>query len=164
MTGHQPVLVLAVGNPSRGDDALGPLLGGRLEDWLSTAGIAGIEVLTDIQLNVEHALDFEDRRRALIVDAAAAGEGPFAFGPLRPARDASYSSHSVSPQAVLQIYRDLKLPHPPQTDLLAVRGFAFELGAPLSGEAEQNLEEAWAFLQSWCLDAAGVCAEAPPTA
>jgi Ni,Fe-hydrogenase maturation factor len=32
-----PVLILACGNPSRGDDALGPLLLERLQNWLDEA-------------------------------------------------------------------------------------------------------------------------------
>jgi len=48
-----PVLVLAVGNPSRGDDALGPLAAQRL----AALELSGVEVLTDFQLQVEHALD-----------------------------------------------------------------------------------------------------------
>ena len=149
---------MAVGNPSRGDDALGPLLGARLEAWLPDSGMRGIEVLIDMQLNVEHALDLEGRRRVLVVDAAAAGPSPFACARLRPAHDASYSSHSVSPGALLQVYADLALPEPPETELLAVRGADFELGEPLSAAAERHLEAAWAFLQLWCVEAAGVCA------
>ena len=41
------MLVLATGNPSRGDDALGPLLAERLED----AALAGVEVLVDCLQN-----------------------------------------------------------------------------------------------------------------
>jgi hydrogenase maturation protease len=154
-----PVLVFGVGNPSRGDDALGPALAERLEHWLQAEGIAGIEVLSDLQLNIEHALDLEGRRQVLIVDAAVGGNAPFTCEKVRPERDVSYSSHAVSPQAVVQIYRDLRLPNPPETDLLAVRGTSFELGDGLSLEAERNLEAAWVFLQSWCRSAAGVCAQ-----
>jgi len=158
----EPVLVIAVGNPSRGDDALGFLLADRLEAWLAQEGLAGIEVLCDIQLNIEHALDLEGRRRVLFVDADVGGDLPVSCRPVLPRRDASYSSHSVSPQAVVQICRDLRLPEPPVVELLAVRGTAFELGAGLSPAAARNLAEAWTFLQGWCREAAGVCAVSPP--
>jgi len=159
-----PILVVAVGNPSRGDDALGPLLAERLEAWLPAQGQGGIEVLTDIQLNIEHALDLEGRRRALIVDASAGGELPFTCLPVHPARDGSYSTHSVSPQAVLQVYGELGLPRPPVVELLAVRGFSFELGEVLSPGAERNLEAAWAFLQGWCRAAVLAGAASSPQA
>jgi hypothetical protein len=48
-----PILVFAWGNPSRGDDALGPLFAERIE----ALGLPGVECLTDFQLQVEHALE-----------------------------------------------------------------------------------------------------------
>jgi len=152
----RPVLVLAIGNPSRGDDALGPRLAQRLEDWLARKGIAGVEVLTDMQLNIEHALDLEGRRRVLVVDAAASGDTPFTCTPIVPLHDDSYSTHSVSPQAILQVYRDLGLRDPPPTELLAVRGASFELGEALSPAGRRHLEMAWRFLKDWCRRTAGV--------
>lgn len=153
-----------MGNPSRGDDALGPLLAERLEAWLADRGPGDIEVLTDIQLNIEHALDLEGRRRVVIVDASAAGDLPFSCVPVLAARDGSYSTHSVSPQAVLQVYGELGLPRPPVVELLAVRGFAFELGEGLSTGAARNLEAAWTFLQGWCRAAQGASAASSPQA
>lgn len=150
-----PVLVLAIGNPSRGDDALGPKLARRLEEWLAREGIAGVEVITDMQLNVEHALDLEDRERVLVIDASAAADGPpYACAPVGPAHDASYSTHSVSPQAILQVARDVGLASLPPTELLAVRGASFELGEALSPAGRRHLELAWMFLQDWCRKAA----------
>ena len=35
-----PVVVFAVGNPSRGDDAIGPVICGRLAEWLENEGLA----------------------------------------------------------------------------------------------------------------------------
>jgi hypothetical protein len=72
-----PVLVLAVGNPSRGDDAVGPLLAECLQAWLRQQPAevqARIEVITDQQLVVEHVLDIQGRERVLLMDAAAQGE------------------------------------------------------------------------------------------
>jgi len=149
-----PVLVLAIGNPSRGDDALGPKLAQRLEDWLKREAIAVVEVLTDMQLNVEHALDLEGRERVLVIDASASGDLPYACTPVRPAHDASYSTHSVSPQSILQVYRDMGLTDLPPTELLAVRGASFELGEALSPAGRRHLEMAWMFLQDWCRKAA----------
>jgi hydrogenase maturation protease len=157
-----PVLVIGVGNPSRGDDALGPMLAERLEAWLTEQAVAGVEVLSDIQLNIEHALDVEGRRRVLFVDASADGAAPFACGSVLPARDGSISTHSVSPQAVMQVCRELGLARPPTAELLAVRGGSFELGDGLSPSAERNLAAAWTFLKGWCQEAARGCGASPP--
>lgn len=155
-----PVLVLGVGNISRGDDALAPLLCERLEAWLAAEGIGGIEVVQDFQLNVEHALDLEERQRVLIVDAAASGPAPYELRPVRPARDWAHSTHAFSPAAVLQVFHDLGLPGPPPVELLAVRGESFELGEAVSPAAAARLETAWECLRSWCLRAGAVCAGA----
>ena len=49
-----PVLAVFIGNPSRGDDALGPHLCGRLADWLENAGLsAAVDVIEDFQLQIE---------------------------------------------------------------------------------------------------------------
>ena len=56
-----PTLVIAIGNPSRGDDALGPLAGQRL----AAMRLRDVEVLTEFQLQVEHALDLLGRRRVV---------------------------------------------------------------------------------------------------
>jgi hydrogenase maturation protease len=137
-----PVLVLAVGNPSRGDDALGPLAAQRV----SAMDLAGVEVLTDFQLQVEHALDLLGRRLVVFVDAAASGAEPFDLRPIGPARDASHSTHSLSPAAVLDAYVRLTGDAPPPARLLAIRGHAFDLGEPLSEAAAANLEAALATL------------------
>ena len=81
----QPVLVFGWGNPGRGDDALGPALIERLEaarprhpEW------GGLTLLTDFQLQPEHALDLEGHARVILVDASTSCEAPYAFSRLDP--------------------------------------------------------------------------------
>jgi hydrogenase maturation protease len=137
-----PVLVFALGNPSRGDDAIGPELAARLE----AAALPGVEVLVDFQLQVEHALDLEGRRLVVFVDAALDARTPCEVREVMPARDASHTSHSLSPAAVLETFERISGRPAPEAQVLAVRGESFELGAPLSPEAGANLEAAWRIL------------------
>ncbi|MEN6585205.1 MAG: hydrogenase maturation protease [Sulfuricella sp.] len=140
-----PLLVFAYGNPSRGDDALGPLLLERLE----ALNPPDVELLTDFQLQVEHAADVLDRELVLFIDASVSCAPPYAFTRLTAAKDTSYTSHAMSPAAVLQAYHEL-YGAPPPTYLLGVRGEAFDLGEPLSDAAASNLESALALLQKLC--------------
>jgi hydrogenase maturation protease len=140
------VLILAVGNPSRGDDALGPLFLDRLaelqeqcSDWND------VELLTDFQLQIEHAVDLENRALALFVDASVSCPAPYQFTRLQPIRDSSYTSHALSPAAVLHVYQQIHHAPPPPAFQLAIRGESFELGEPLSAAAEDNLAAALAF-------------------
>lgn len=140
------LLILACGNPSRGDDALGPLFLERLA-ILREQGDDGddIEWLTDFQLQIEHAVDLENRALVLFVDASVSCPPPFQFTRLRAARDVSYTSHALTPAAVLQVYERTNLAPPPPAFLLAIRGESFELGESLSGTAENHLRAALGF-------------------
>lgn len=133
-----PLLIFGWGNPSRGDDALGPLFIERIQ----ALGLPGVECLTDFQLQVEHALDLAGRERILFVDASLEAEPPYRLRRLSPARDASFSTHAMSPESVMQVYADLNHEEPPPCDLLAIRGERFELGESLSPAANNHLEAA----------------------
>lgn len=146
----QPLLVLAWGNPSRGDDALGPLLAERLLVHAQTAGLASrVEVLTDFQLQVEHALDLVGRERILFVDAALDLDEPFTVRPLQAARGGGLGSHALAPEAVLQVYQGLHGHPPPPATLLAIRASAFELGAAPGAQALADLDLALAWACRW---------------
>ncbi|QSA99140.1 hydrogenase maturation protease [Methylococcus sp. EFPC2] len=144
------LLIFGYGNPSRGDDALGPLLLERLAEQR----FPGIEYLTDFQLQVEHALDLEGRDLVLFVDAHLSCRPPFEFARLEPKCDASYTTHAMSPGAVLQAYREIKAEEPPASFLLSLRGERFELGEELSRAARENLEEAGEFAGRLCAEPA----------
>jgi len=140
------LLILAVGNPSRGDDALGPLFLERLAELRGQCDKNDdIELLTDFQLQIEHAVDLEGRALALFVDASVSCPPPFQFTRLQPARDTSYTSHALSPAAVLYVYEQINRCPPPPAFQLAIRGERFELGEPLSAGAEVHLTMALAF-------------------
>jgi len=139
-----PTVVFAIGNPSRGDDAIGPVLAERLE----AEALPGIEVVVDFQLQIEHALDLEGRRLAVFVDAAVDAAPPYELRRVRPRRDHSHSSHALSPAAVLETYERCTGPAPPQAWVLAVRGDHFELGSGLSAAARANVEAAWSRLET----------------
>lgn len=151
-----PILVFAFGNPGRGDDGVGPMLAERLEEWLIARDLRGIEVLTDFQLNIEHVLDLEGRRRVLFIDARVGGEGPFHCEAVQGAADYSYTTHAVSPQGLMLVFKRVLGHEPPSSELLSVPGASFELGAELSAPARCRFEAAWVFLQQWCEDALAV--------
>ena len=146
-----PTLVFGWGNPSRGDDALGPLfiehittLAERHPEW------GEIDVLTDFQLQVEHALDLQGRQRVLFVDASVAAPAPCRLQRIEAARDASFTTHAMSPQAVLQVFAEIDDSDAPPCWLLTIRGEEFELGADLSTAASGHLQAALAMAAEWC--------------
>jgi len=140
-----PVLVFAYGNLSRGDDALGPLLLEYIEDKLDTGHI---DILCDFQLQIEHALDLENRQLVLFIDASVACKQAFDLSELQPMKDKSYTTHAMSPASVLQVYQSIKKQAPPPCFLLSIQGLSFELGEGLSTQAQANLQQAQTFVKN----------------
>ena len=146
MSDRAPVLVIAVGNPSRGDDAIGPELAARLE----AAALPGVEVINEFQLQVENALDLVGRQRVIFVDAGTGTPAPFELKRVAAAPDFLHTSHALSPEAVLATYRRVHGGQPPEAWVLCVRGESFELGESFSPAAAANLESAWPALLEAC--------------
>ncbi|MCX7896681.1 MAG: hydrogenase maturation protease [Rhodocyclaceae bacterium] len=142
-----PVLLFALGNPARGDDALGPacLEKMALRRW------PHVECRWEYQLQVEHALDLLERTRVIFIDASIEAPAPFRFRPLQPRRETSFiTSHALVPEYLLALCQELYAP-PPPAYLLAIKGERFSLGAPLSPCAAVNLEAAASFLETWLI-------------
>lgn len=146
------MVLFGYGNPSRGDDALGPLLLERAEAWLAGHPGLSVEPVADFQLQIEHALDLQGRDLALFLDADVACPTPYSLRRVVPRQDASYSTHELSPEAVLHVYREVTGEDPPPAYILSVRGERFELGELLSQAAARHLEAAWVLLQQLLLD------------
>ncbi|OGS92604.1 MAG: Ni/Fe hydrogenase [Gallionellales bacterium GWA2_60_18] len=146
-----PILILAVGNESRGDDALAPLLLRRLAEQVADGRV---ELLEEFQLQVEHVVDLAGRSAILFIDADVSCEAPFHFSAIGAAHDHSYTSHAMTPFALLHAYRQVYGADAPSCFLLRIRGHDFELGSGLSDAAAVNLEQATAKVREWLGDVA----------
>ncbi len=143
-----PVVVFAVGNPSRGDDAIGPVICGRLAKWLENQDLTErVELIEDFQLNIEHALDLQGRELALFIDAGQNTPTPFIFARIYPSTATAHTTHALPPEAVLQVYRQMEDKEPPPSFVLCVRGEGFELGADLTPAAMVGIEAAMDLLE-----------------
>jgi len=141
-----PILVLAIGNESRGDDALAPLL---LRGAQATFDHPDFEFIEDFQLQVEHVTDLVGRQKILFLDADVSCEAPFHFSGISAAQDNSYTSHAMTPFALLHTYRQVYGEDAPSSYLLRLRGYGFELGEGLSDEASANMGAASLVVRNW---------------
>jgi len=150
MTSPERILVLGYGNPGRLDDGLGPACVAALE----ALALPGVSLSSDYQLNVEDAERAAAHDVVIFVDAAVDGPEPFSWRPLElPAPDASgeaaplsFSTHHVSPAAVVGLARDM-FGGRPTAYVLGIRGYAFnEFGERLSPGAAANLGAAVDFM------------------
>lgn len=143
-----PILIFGIGNESRGDDALAPLLLRRLQ----SESIRQVEFIEDYQLQVEHVTDMLERSAVLFVDADMSCSEPFHFSGISAEKDSSYSSHMLTPFALLHTYRQVYGMDAPPAFLLRMRGYDFELGNPLSSKAAANLELAAKLVRELCTE------------
>jgi hydrogenase maturation protease len=139
-----PLLVLTVGNESRGDDALGPLLVRHLTGWLEISSMAssGVELIEEFQLQIENTLDLKGRKLVLFVDAGKDTQSPFTFYEATKKRLEGHTSHAIAPEALLGVYAMIHDEEPPPMFILCIAGSAFELGEPLTHQASENLQQA----------------------
>ena len=138
----RPVLLFGYGNPGRGDDALGPLLVEAIEK----KGYTQVECLSDMQLQIEHVTDLAQRTQIVFVDADTSCDDSYEYSSINAEKDESYSSHSMTPSALLYAYRTVYGEEASATFLLRIRGYNFALGSPLSKQAETNLDSAQGFI------------------
>ena len=147
MTSRTAVL-FGYGNPRRGDDGIGPELMRRAESLVeSVPALAGLDLIQDFQLQIEHAMDLVDVPLALFIDASVSAEAPYTFTRLAASADNSYTTHELSPSSVLHVFGQLKVGDAPPSYLLSVRAELFDLGAEIAPKAQANLEAAWALLE-----------------
>ena len=142
-----PVLILTYGNPSRGDDALGPAMFELLEQYkLETSQLDEVDLFTDFQLQIEHAVDLEDREYVLFIDASVSCPEPFECHPLHADRDDSFTTHAMSPASVLAVYKQINHREPPRAYLLTIRAYEFGLGNTMTAQAKANLQKAYRYI------------------
>jgi hydrogenase maturation protease len=139
----KPILIFTWGNPSRGDDAIGPLI----YDYLQQEDFEDVEVLTDFQLQIEHATDLENRDYVLFVDASVSSREPCEFYRLEPEHDDTYTTHAMSPASLLAVYQKINRRDPPPAFMLSVRGYEFGLGMAVSASGHHNLVQAIDFIR-----------------
>ncbi len=135
--------MLGYGNPGRQDDAIGPDLAAGVE----ALGLPGVQVLSDFQLNIEHADHLARAGRAIFVDAAVEGEEPFSVRRLAPSPVIHFTTHALGPESMLAVCEDA-FGRSPDAVLVAVRGYGFEFADGLTAKAAANRARALEYILS----------------
>lgn len=138
--------VFAWGNTARGDDAIGPILA----EHLRTMNVPGLRVIEDHQLNIEHVTDLAECSAALFIDASIEIDEGCRLERIGPSKDGNFSTHAISPQALLNVYEQTMKEPAPDAWLLHVAAREFELGSDLGDVARKSLEQASRFLETLC--------------
>lgn len=134
-------LLLAIGNSSRGDDGLGWAFASALEE----AGFFPGEIVYRYQLQIEDAELCSHYDQVIFADAWKTDSNLlFAFEPCLPKADSSFTTHAVSPPAILQLCKDIYEVEP-KSWLVLLRGARWGLGEGLSQTGKKGLKEGVAF-------------------
>lgn len=144
------ILVLGLGNPLRGDDAVGSWVAERLADAFPADDCVHLDVRLRPQLLPEMAEELADFETVLILDAAV--DGP-RVGLRRVPPDASAgapSSHHFTAESLAVLAKRL-WGRSPEMYLISIRGERFDLGGGMSPavlpRARRALSLAVAFLR-----------------
>ena len=137
------LIVFAWGNESRGDDGIGPFLARRLLEL----ELPGLVVIEDHQLNIEHVMDFVGDTPLLFIDASVSIDAGIMLEPIGASSDGNFSTHAISPQALLNVHRETTGSDVPPAYLLHVAGKSFGLGESLGETGRTAAESAWKFLK-----------------
>lgn len=143
---QQTLNLFTWGNPSRGDDAIGPALHQFIKQFITRFALEHIQLIEDFQLQPEHVCDISDNACVVFIDASYQGESPFQIESVSAEYELGYTTHALSPAALMAIYAQTQNKPCPPAFLFSVRGYFFELGAPLSQQAQENITLATQFL------------------
>lgn len=146
MTAEQKkILLIGFGNPSRGDDGLGPAIAEKLEN----EKMPNVTVDSDYQLTVEDSENAAKHDIVIFADASVSSEEPFSFKPLAAKNTASFTSHSVEPAEVIGLAEKL-FNSKAKAYMFEIRGYDFEMfEEKFTDKAKENLEKAWEFLKEF---------------
>lgn len=137
------VLLIGIGNNARGDDALGWLVADE------AARVPGVQIEYRYQLQIEDADLIKDFDVVIFSDASREmyPDG-FTLAPVRAEGNIAFSSHRLSPSAVLSLCQEIYGRHP-EAYTLALTGTIWELGSGITPEAAVALGKANRFLREW---------------
>ncbi len=135
-------LVIGYGNPGRKDDGLGP----ALAEAVTARGLPGVSVEQNYQLMVEDAARVAEHDIVVFADAHRTCDEPFCLIEVEPDPEPTFSTHSVSPGAVLSLARE-HFGAKAKAYVLGIRGYDFEsFEEGLTDRARINLDQAIEFI------------------
>lgn len=138
-------LVLAFGNPVRGDDGIGP----EAAEYLENSGLTGITVDCNYQLSLEDALDVAEHDFTVFIDASLDGEEPFTFTEVEERNDPAVFSHALEPSRIMGLANGL-FEKDRTGFILGIRGYDFTMFSEgLTEKARTNMEQAMDFITAF---------------
>lgn len=143
MPTRKKILLIAVGNPLRGDDGAGHYVC----EQIRTVGFEAVHCITVQQLTTDLLDDILQADETVIVDASATAE-TVQFYPLETGDAGSASSHHTSVHVLARLSRQL-YNREPVFFICAIGTTSFDHSDQLSAFAKQNADLAAGILIDW---------------
>lgn len=149
MTNSPNILVYGFGNPGRMDDGLGVYLAGKIAEWAERNGMANVHTDSNYQLNIEDADVIKDYDIVVFADASVEelGHG-FSVTKLDGVKELSFTTHEASPGYVVCLCSSL-FGYIPESYLLHIKGYEWNLKEGLSAKGQNNLEKAFSLMKKY---------------
>lgn len=143
----QKILLYGYGNPGRQDDGLGIKLINALEQWAKENKMTNIDTDSNYQLNIEDADNISGYDMVIFADATVEDNvEDFLLSKVEPSADVTFTMHSVSPAFVLDLCKKL-YQKTPETYLVHLKGYEWEMTEVLTPQAQTNLNKALQFMK-----------------
>lgn len=123
-------LIICVGNPSRGDDAIGPLIAEALQ-----LQQPNLNVIETFQLQPELVEDMADHALVIILDAQTNTGESITLRRILPTSTLGWCSHALSPEQLAGLYQTAFAGPLPEIIAIGIQARQFELGTPPSHSA-----------------------------
>jgi hydrogenase maturation protease len=141
------ILIHAYGNPGRGDDGIGNAFVQMCQPWLSHESAHHLTIESSYQLSVEDAYTMSEFDIVVFVDASMEAADPFSFTAVQPKQQSPFTTHAMHPSGALFLCKEL-YGKEPETYLLQIKGYEWEMLEGLSEQAEKNLWRAFHFFRT----------------
>lgn len=144
------ILLIGIGNISRGDDGIGWLFADEMELYFGQS----VTVQKEFQLVVEDALMITEYDTVIFVDASENKlENGFEFRKVEAPHviKTEFTSHAQTPENIIFLASDL-FQNKNDAYLMEISGQDWELGEDLSEYGRQNLHHAMMYFKKWLVE------------
>lgn len=139
-------LLYGYGNPGRQDDGLGIKFCNEAEHLCRLNNLPNVTFETNYQLNIEDAKTISSFETVVFIDASTEPIDSFVFTRVEPNDQISFTMHASSPGFILDLCQKIFNKNP-ETYLLHIKGYEWELKEQLTEGAQKNLQKAIQFVQ-----------------
>lgn len=141
------ILIYGYGNPGRQDDGLGIYFSEELESWVANNNLTEIEFESAYQLNIEDSELISGYDLVIFADATIEPIDSFIYTKVQPDEaKIEFTMHAVSASYILGLCNKLYQKYP-ETWLIHLKGYEWELEEGLTIEAQINLGKALEFMK-----------------